>query len=81
MIWDQLEKGVDYLPEIMVLNMMKVVNGKAGSYEKEEIKEQNLSVIIQTKLDGISIEELVNMGVTFILLTLQLTGMIAIKII
>ena len=32
------KKGVDYLPEIMVLNMMKVVNGKAGSYEKEEIK-------------------------------------------
>ena len=32
------KKGVDYLPEIMVLNMMKVKNGKAGSYEKEEIK-------------------------------------------
>ena len=32
------KKGVDYLPEIMVLNMMKAKNGKAGSYEKEEIK-------------------------------------------
>ena len=32
------KKGVDYLPEIMVLNMMKVKNGKAGTYEKEEIK-------------------------------------------
>ena len=32
------KKGVDYLPEIMVLNMMKAKDGKAGSYEKEEIK-------------------------------------------
>ena len=32
------KKGVDYLPEIMVLNMMKVLNGKAENYEKEEIK-------------------------------------------
>ena len=32
------KKGMDDLPEVMVLNMMKVKDGKAGSYEKEEIK-------------------------------------------
>ena len=31
------KKGIDYLPKIMILNMMKVKDGKMASYENEEI--------------------------------------------
>ena len=32
------KKGMEYLPNIMVLNMIEAKDGKWGSYENEELK-------------------------------------------